>query len=151
MKNYLIIIFSIIIISVLSIILLSSHFFSKKTCEELDLADGISLSIKDGTLSKTGATIIITSNSDNKYQTGRDYRIDKFTNGNWNKLKLNNEMVVVSDAINIENDNPLEFVINWERYYGTLDKGKYRIVKNVSKKVEPFSDKQITIEFSINN
>lgn len=106
--------------------------------------DGISMIIKDGTLTKTSATIIITdtTNKDNTY--GTYYRIDKFENNNWKVLDIifKGNYAWTSIGYLVDKDNKLEMDINWKRLYGELDKGTYRIVKEVN-------NKYFSVEFQI--
>lgn len=77
----------------LSILLLSILCFSLIGCgintdSKLNEEEDISMIIKEGTLSRTGATVIITdvSGKDNVY--GQEYRIDKKENGKWKELDV---------------------------------------------------------------
>jgi len=101
--------------------------------DEINDAENVTMVIKDGTLSSTGATVIITdlSGKDNVY--GNAYRIDKKVNGEWTKLKP----IIDSNAWNsigysVGKNNRLELEQNWELLYGKLNIGKYRIVKSTS-------------------
>lgn len=98
--------------------------------------EGISMTIKDGTLTRTCATIIITdlSNKNNTY--GIAYRIDKKENGKWESLKTIdgkkwNEVNWNLKGYEIDENNQLEFEYNWEDLYGRLENGKYRLVKSI--------------------
>ena len=51
--------------------------------KRINQVDGVSIKIKEGTLTNTGATIIITDTTDKNYSYGEPYRIDKKENGKW--------------------------------------------------------------------
>lgn len=106
-----------------SIVILNDNF---------DEDDDITMTIKDGTLTRSGATIIITdlSGKDNVY--GTQYRIDKKVNGNWEQLKYVNKQNYAWTLIGyrVDENNKLQLEMNWENLYGTLDDGEYRIVKD---------------------
>lgn len=111
--------------------------------DDVEKLDGISINIKENTLSMDGATIVITdlSNMNNTY--GEWFRIDKKEKGNWKNLKP----IIDNYAFNligyhVDSNNKLELEHDWHWLYGSLSKGKYRIVKEVN-------NKYIAIEFDI--
>lgn len=91
----------------------------------------ISMVIKEGTLTNTSATIIITdlSNYDNTY--GAWFRIDKKVNGKWEeapRLTDSNDWHLI--GYHVDKNNELELEENWSHIYGELESGEYRIVKD---------------------
>lgn len=151
MKNRVIILLS--VFAALIILDLTLSFIREKfptPLKELDLAEELTMTIEEGSLTPTSAKIIITNQSDTTYHTGRDYRIDKFVDGNWYKVKMKRAMEVLADGIIITKDYPYESTPNWENCYGILEPGKYRIVKKVSTDLsKPSKDKDIAVEFFI--
>lgn len=116
---------------------------------ELNNAKGVSMTIKEGTLTKTGATIIIKDISNKNNTFGEEYRIDKYENNEWKEL----DVVVKGNygwnsiGYHVDKNNKLELTINWEWLYGKLEKGKYRLVKNIS---DLKNEKQtFSVEFEI--
>lgn len=100
---------------------------------KIDDLDGVSMAIKDGSLTRVGATIIITDTSKRENIYGDYYRIDKWINGEWEEL----DTIIDNYAFNmigytVNSDNILELVVDWEWLYGKLEDGKYRIVKDTS-------------------
>lgn len=148
MKKRVIILVSAIALIVIGIVLFRNVKIPLSPLETLDNED-IEMTIKEDSLTSTGATIIITNKSDIKYITGRSYKIDKSVVDKWYGMKMKEKMVVTADALEIVKDNPLEDSINWERYYGNLEKGKYRIVKQVSKADKYNKNYDIYVEFEI--
>ena len=132
------------------IVNVSWHFkTSKFTCSidnvnELDEVDGVSMVIKDGTLTRRGATIVITDTSDMDYTYGEEYRIDKYKDGNWEELDVIVEGNYGWNSIGymVDENGVLELDIKWEWLYGGLENGYYRIVKSVN-------NKEFSIEFKI--
>ncbi len=116
---------------------------------KIDDLEGVSISIKKGTLTKSGATIIITdtSNRDNVY--GECYFIEKKDNNSWIKLIPQNTMLFNYIGYRVDNDNRLELKIDWEYHYGKLEDGRYRIVKSTSE-IGEATNHFITVEFTIN-
>lgn len=122
---------------------------SKFTCpidnvNELDEVEGVSMVIKDGTLTRRGATIIITDTSGADYTYGEEYRIDKYKDGEWVELEVIVEGNYAWNSIGyyVDENNILELDVKWEWLYGRLDDGYYRIVKSVN-------NKEFSVEFRI--
>ena len=93
---------------------------------------GISMAIKEGTLTEKGVTVIIKdTNGKGTYVYGTEFRIDKKENNNWIKPKeIGNNCGFTEVAYYVDDDGFLEFEQNWECMYGKLEKGTYRLVKN---------------------
>ena len=111
--------------------------------------EGVSMSIKEGTLTNKGVTVIITdtSNRDNIY--GTPYSIDKYEDGEFKKLDtIIDDYAWTMQGYSVDENNTLEFKVNWENLYGKLKKGKYRIVKDTSYAGEG-TKHYITAEFEI--
>ncbi len=96
--------------------------------------DKVSMTIKEGTLSKTGAIIIIKDENDSHYLYGEYYRIEKKENDEWKKLEIKDNNGTFNDVgIYPKKDGILEMTLDWEKMYGKLKKGDYRIVKEVDR------------------
>ena len=110
--------------------------FKPREIKNLNLAENITMEIKDGSFTNTSATVIITdlSSDENVNLTNREFKIDYKKNDKWYRLesKIKNEVTVMTGENVVNNgDNTYTQEINWERYYGKLGKGHYRIVKEV--------------------
>lgn len=139
-RKILIILCSIAIICLILFIILN---ITEKNNGSTDNNSKISMVIKEGTLTKTRATIIITdlSNKNNLY--GSEFRIDKKVNGKWKELKTKEDTYFNLIGYLVDENNKIEMEQNWEERYGKLSSGKYRIVKSAN-------DKYLTAEFEIN-
>lgn len=123
-----------------------------KCTVKFDDLEGVSMRIKEGTLTSTGATVIIrdTSNRDNIY--GAYYRIEKRENNKWIELQTlpqenGAEIGFISIGYTIDRTtHEREFAIDWNCIYGELPKGEYRIVKDTSEPGEG-TEHYITAEF----
>lgn len=93
--------------------------------------ENISIQIKEGTLTNTGTTILITDLSEDNNIYGEWFRIDKREKGKWKELKANNTWFNLSSYY-IDENNELELEQNWESIYGKLESGEYRLVKKVN-------------------
>lgn len=110
--------------------------------EPIDLAEDITMEIKEGTITKTGATIVITDLSGKNNTFSKEFRIDQKRGGKWYTLKDNSKNEVDVMTGQKEEDKKLEQELNWEKNYGTLSDGYYRIVKKIN-------NKDIVVEFEI--
>ena len=116
---------------------------------EKDKLDKISMIIKEGTLTKIGATIVITdlSGKDNVY--GEEFQILKNENNKWIELKpIIDNYAFNAIGYSVDLNNQLEMDINWEWLYGSLENGEYRLVKKVYFK-EDKKNYSINVDFKI--
>lgn len=97
--------------------------------------NNVIMTIKEGTLTKTSATVIITDTNETPYSAyGVDYIIEKKKNNSWVELKplssFSEDSSYNENAVIMGENKVLEMSLDWSKRYGTLDNGKYRIVKN---------------------
>lgn len=93
--------------------------------------ENVSAEIYD--ISLTGATIIITDTNKNPYTYGEWYKLEIEDNGDWLELEPQIKDYGFNEIGYIPDDNgEVKFVIDWEKIYGKLQPGSYRIVKEVS-------------------
>lgn len=117
------------------------------TCEMIrskDLNDIVDIQIKDGTLTKTGATVIIKENNDYAISYGETFWIEKYNykTGSFEKLEntTGKNCAFNLPAYYVTPDKPLELKQDWSCMHGELDKGLYRLVKDA------FFDSDIPID-----
>ena len=122
---------------------------SDKCSIKMNDLDGVSMTIKDGTLTRVGATIIITDVSDRNNVYGISYKLFKEDNGVWVELKpLIDNYVWTTKGYFVDESNQLEMDTYWVNRYGKLEDGEYRIVKSTSEAGE-YPQHYITAEFAI--
>ncbi len=104
---------------------------------------GISMTIKEGTLTNTSATIIIKNeyDTDNNNLYDAWFRIDKKIIGKWRTLKEKNEKYSSIDYW-VDPNNKSELNFDWINKYGKLERGHYRFVKKIN-------NEYVATEFSI--
>lgn len=109
----------------------------------------MSMSIKEGTLTSEGATIIIKDNAEEKTIFGQEYRIDIFENNEWKQ-----EEIIIKENYGwemigylVSDDGMREMDINWKWLYGKLKPGHYRIVKSIT--ISPYVREYFSVEFDI--
>lgn len=98
--------------------------------ENINLISGISLSIKENTLSRNGLTLIIEDQTNRGYLYNTQFQIDKKVDGKWKPLKyLKKENVWSTQNLVVDENNKLELFLNWQSIYGELENGEYRLIK----------------------
>jgi len=92
---------------------------------------GITLSVKDVT--PTGMTLVCSQSGGEitgELECGSDYSLLVNSNGVWNAVPyLVDEVAWTSEAYYIPMNDSIEFELKWERLYGELPAGTYRVVK----------------------
>lgn len=146
MKKRVIIVLGVLVLIIVLLTLIIC--FKPKEVKDLNLAENIAMKIKDGSLTNTGATVIITdlSGNENLDLISKEFKIDYKKNEKWYRLesKIKHEVTVMTGENVVDNkDNTYTQEINWERYYGKLGKGHYRIVKEVK------TNLYIAVEFDL--
>jgi len=115
---------------------------------EMNSIYGISMVIKENTLTKTGMSVVIidTTNYKNVYGGSCDYRIDRRLNNKWEEVKKIKNFPSYLQSSYVDENNKLEIDIDWSKTYGELEKGEYRLVKSteIENKLYEFS-----VEFEI--
>lgn len=113
---------------------------------EANKIENVSMTIKEGTLTNTSATIVITDTNTDKHTFDEEYRIDKKVNDGWQEVnRIDNNFAFKDLAWIVGEDNTITNNVNWEKLYGKLEPGQYRMVKKVDGKM--FS--RIQVEFEI--
>lgn len=111
---------------------------------DVENASDISMVIKDGTLTPSGATVVLT----NSYAYDRWFRIDKEENGEWKEAQtINNNYSFTAEAYLTNGNSEVEIPIDWTDLYGTLENGKYRIVKRAFNNLN--REEYVSVEFII--
>ena len=113
---------------------------SNEIHSELNDLKNVTISIKNGTLTEEKAVIIIKGIN----ECDELYRIDKYEDEKWKEVKEIIDDYESNYPLHTRNKNgQIELDINWSSRYGKLEKGKYRIVKELAK------GKYNSVEFTI--
>ena len=120
-----------------------------------DLNDLVTMEIKEGTLTKTGATVLVYENADYAITIGEEFWIEKYdSNTNtYERLLQSKNCFFNLPAYNLEIEKPKELIQDWTSCYGELEPGTYRLVKNAHfGSNRPFSESDqflIWVDFEI--
>ena len=110
---------------------------------------GVSLTVKENTLTETGATLILKNDSDVDVEYGNPYEMEIKKDGEWHKINV--ELNFTLPAFILKSKETKEFELNRENGYGKLASGDYRIIKgiNVEKEDGTFETFYVSAEFTI--
>ena len=108
------------------------------------------MTIKEGTLTNSGATLVLINNSDKSFQYGNPYEIEIKKEGEWHKINV--ELNFTLPAFHLLPKESKEIELNWENEYGKLSKGTYRIIKGINYEYEEgkYKSFNVSVEFIIN-
>lgn len=108
----------------------------------------IALSLKEGTLTKKGATLVLKNDSDVDVQYGNPYEIEIKKDGEW--YKINVQLDFTLSAFSLKAKETKELEINWEEGYGKLIPGVYRIIKSINIEENGiYQSYHVAVEFEI--
>lgn len=141
--KYLIIAILLIILAIIIWLIFNNDNNSKKEHQ----IKGVSISVKDGTLSNVGATFILNNDGNIDMIYGDSYTIEVKKDDEWQELKA--DMFFNDIAYTIESKKSKEITINWENTYGKLEFGKYRLIKKISyeKEKDNYENFSVNAEF----
>ena len=116
---------------------------------KISKTNDVVMSIKDGTLTNTGATLILSNNSDKDFSYGNPYEIEVKKNNEWHKINVELDFDMPAFPLSARENKEIE--INWENGYGKLEKGTYRIIKGIDYEYEEgkYKSFNIAVEFTI--
>ena len=119
-----------------------------KNYKKIDTLEGpITIILKSGTLTNEKATFVITNNSNITYTYGPEYYLEKYENGEFTEIKLDNPLTWNAVITTLEPGKKSEIIIDFTIGYGKLPNGKYRFVKKVNSQDNTL---YIKVEFEIN-
>ena len=94
---------------------------------------GVTMTVKGETASSTGLTIAFENNSGSQCIYGEYFCLEKKINGNWYQVPVIIDGNYGFDSIgyDLSSGDSGEWAVDWKWLYGSLDKGEYRIVKDI--------------------
>ncbi len=109
----------------------------------------VTLTLKEGTLTNTGATFILKNEGNIDYGYGPAWEIEMKQDDEWHKIDV--VLNFNSPSYQLSVNESKELNINWENSYGKLASGEYRLIKNIDIEKEDgtFEDFYVSAEFTI--
>ena len=102
------------------------------TYEIVNNFDGVTMDVKEGTVSPTGLTVVFKNNSDSEGLYGNNFSLEKKIDEKWHQVPT-----IISDygfdgeGYSLPSKEDSEWNTSWEWLYGSLDMGQYRIIKDI--------------------
>lgn len=94
--------------------------------------ENVTIEVLKDTISNKTAEILITDNNKEQYGWGVEFRVQQKVNGEWKELDyISDDLSWIEIAYELDENNQVKMKVNFEKYYGTLESGTYRIVKPV--------------------
>ncbi|WP_047985871.1 immunoglobulin-like domain-containing protein [Ornithinibacillus californiensis] len=159
MKRMLYSLFFITIFITISVLLLSACG-SEQTADEKDwelttyeavnTLDGVTMNVKEETVSATGLTVTFENNTDKQCIYSEDFLLEKKIDGKWYQVPVILDNYGFNEP-GYEINPSSEWTVDWEWLYGSLDSGEYRIVKSVLgfRGTGDYDEHHLTAEFTI--
>ena len=109
----------------------------------------VTLTLKEGTLTNTGATFILKNEGNINYNYGPAWEIEMKQDNEWHKIDV--VLNFNSPSYQLSVNESKELNINWENSYGKLASGEYRFIKHIDIEKEDgtFEDFYVSAEFTI--
>ncbi len=120
---------------------------------DLNNVQGITMGIKEGTISKGGLTVVFENNSEKEFTYGNYFLLEQEANGDWYEVPVTIEGNYGFEDIGYElkAGKTGDWKADWQWLYGELSSGKYRIIKDVLdfRKTADFDKHYMATEFEI--
>lgn len=123
----------------------------EKDTDDIENDKKVYLSIEEGTLTNTSATLVIKDLTKKDRGYGYEYEIEKKEYGEWIKLWRPVYKPIPEISLIPGDDGILYILMNWEEEYGKLPPGKYRIVKDFSEAQNAYAEFELIDDNSNND
>ena len=93
-------------------------------------AEKVNITVKEDSITKTSAIIVIEDKNENPVSWGMNFAIQKAGDNNiWTDMITKETITWVEIAMQPNKDGITEMQLNWSEIYGELNSGTYRVVK----------------------
>ncbi|KAB2335604.1 immunoglobulin-like domain-containing protein [Bacillus mesophilum] len=150
------------IVPVVMSLILAAGCNDEQKSEEADLEptpyetvnnfQGVTMKIKEGSVSPTNLTVVFENNSDKQGLYGEGFVLEKKSENQWFGVPSNVDEYSIQDiGYDLEPETVQEWEAVWEILYGSLDEGEYRIVKEIMdfRETGDYDEYYLTAEFMI--
>jgi hypothetical protein len=114
---------------------------------------GVTMAVKDGTVSSTGLTVVFESKLNSECIYGEYFLLEKEVNGEWFQvpIAIDGNYGFNDIGYSLTSEESSEWSVDWEWLYGGLKTGEYRIVKDISdfRGTGDYDKYHLAAEFSI--
>ncbi|WP_261176872.1 immunoglobulin-like domain-containing protein [Anaerobacillus sp. CMMVII] len=121
--------------------------------ESVNNINGVTMIVKEGTVSSTGLTVTLENNSDKHCIYGEHFQLEKRIKGQWYQVPvaLDGNYGFNDIGYELASSDVREWAVDWEWLYGSLDKGEYRMVKDILdfRNTGNYDKHYLTVEFTV--
>jgi hypothetical protein len=120
------------------------------TYEAVNTLDGVTMNVKEETVSTTGLTVTFENHTDKRSIYSEDFLLEKKIDGKWYQVPIILDNYGFNEP-GYEINPTSEWTVDWDWLYGSLDSGEYRIVKSVLdfRGTGDYDEHHLAAEFSI--
>lgn len=91
-----------------------------------------------------GGAFKIVNDSQEELYYGLEFMIEQYASNGWQAIEPDEPMIVPAIAMIVEAGETVYFQANWEQYYGHLENGRHRLVKNSGSERPWYAEFEIT-------
>ncbi|WP_027963655.1 immunoglobulin-like domain-containing protein [Halalkalibacillus halophilus] len=121
--------------------------------EDVNTLDGVTMHVKEGTVSAIGLTVILENSREQGYTYGEYFSLEKKVEDHWVQvpITIDGDYGFNDIGYGLEPNGTSEWKVDWEWLYGSLDSGDYRIVKDILDIKEPgdYERYYLAVEFTL--
>ena len=92
--------------------------------------ENVKIEVLMDTVTRNGATVIITDKNENPYGWGKSYKLQQKIADEWYNMAPHTEMIFEEIGYILNSNGQYTENIDWTRFYGELGNGTFRIVKD---------------------
>ena len=121
--------------------------------ESVNNFDGVTMTLKEETVSSTGLTLLLENASSNECVYGEWFRLEKKIEESWYRVPVatDGNYAFISIGYDLNPSERRKWEVDWEWIHGSLETGDYRIVKDILdfRKAGDFDKYYLAAEFTI--
>jgi len=115
--------------------------------------DGVTMIVKEGTVSSTGLAVTFENNSDKQINYGEHFLLEKKIKEKWYQVPfaIDGNPAIRDIGYSLDSSGVKEWKVDWDWLYGSLDNGEYRIVKEILdfRNAGDYDKYHLTAEFTV--
>ncbi len=100
---------------------------------ELNSLTGVSMEVVEGSLNAVSLKLLLKNETDLEIIYGDTYELQRYFDGQWRSVPYIIDNWAFHDiAYTLKKSVPQEITVDWQVFHGSLEPGKYRIIKDIS-------------------
>lgn len=107
--------------------------WNPSTYETVNNFDGVTMTVKEGTETPTGLTVVLENSTDRECIYGEYFDLEKKINESWYTVpvSIDGNYGFSSIGYGLSSGDEREWSVDWNWLYGSLKPGEYRIIKDI--------------------